>query len=149
MTEEQVEQIVRKVLVEILSSSFAPATYANDTGQEAITTIKSTGNLSKDITLKLNELGMLPHLTGYGFLREAILMVCEGDEPVLGRMGFLNSAIASKYNSSPSRVERAMRNAIEVWYDKNRNKTDLFKEKPTNGLFVATVSNLIKLKLGE
>ena len=91
-------------------------------------------NLEAKITKIIHEIGIPAHIKGYLYLREAIFMVIE-DMDFLGAITKeLYPNIAIKFNTTPSRVERAIRHAIEVAW--TRGKIDTI-----NRLFGYTVSN--------
>lgn len=120
---------------------------------------KSLGNdvpdLETDITNVIHEVGVPAHIKGYQYLREAITMVVENIELLSAVTKELYPSIAKKYNTTPSRVERAIRHAIEVAW--NRGKIDtinsLFgytvhndKGKPTNSEFIAIIADKLRLE---
>lgn len=115
-------------------------------------------NLEAQITRIIHEIGIPAHIKGYLYLREAIAMVI-GDMDFLGAITKeLYPTIAIKYNTTPSRVERAIRHAIEVAW--TRGKVDtinrLFgytisnnKGKPTNSEFIALIADKLRLEQNE
>ena len=100
-------------------------------------------------------LGIPAHIKGYQYLREAVRMVLE-DHNVINRITKeLYPGIARRFDTSASKVERAMRHAIEVAWARGRLETvnqmygyKVFKreDKPTNGEFIALVSDKIAVK---
>lgn len=94
-------------------------------------------------------LGIPAHIKGYQYLREAVRMVM-ADRELIGHItGQLYPGVARRYDTSSSKVERAMRHAIEVAWNRGRLETtnrllgmDVFteKDKPTNGEFIALVA---------
>ena len=112
-------------------------------------------HLEADITNIIHEIGVPAHIKGYQYLREAITMVVHDIELLSGITKELYPGIARKFNTTPSRVERAIRHAIEVAWGRGRVDTinKLFgytiheeKGKPTNGEFIAMVAD--KLRMG-
>lgn len=112
-------------------------------------------DLETDITNIIHEVGVPAHIKGYQYLREAITMVVENIELLSAVTKELYPSIAKKYNTTPSRVERAIRHAIEVAW--NRGKIDtinsLFgytvhndKGKPTNSEFIAIIADKLRLE---
>ena len=105
------------------------------------------------VTRIIQEIGVPAHIKGYTFLREAILVVIEDMMYINNITKELYPYIAEKYDSTPSRVERAIRHAIEVsWKKGNQNSIkEIFgynfesKRKPTNGEFIAIIADRIKL----
>ncbi|NLV88615.1 MAG: sporulation transcription factor Spo0A [Tissierellia bacterium] len=112
-------------------------------------------NLEARITKIIHEIGIPAHIKGYLYLREAITMVVE-DMDFLGAITKeLYPTIASKYNTTASRVERAIRHAIEVAWTRGRIDTinQLFgytvnnaKGKPTNSEFIALIADKLRLE---
>ena len=111
-------------------------------------------DLEKDVTDMIHELGVPAHIKGYQYLREAILMILDDVHLLSGITKDLYPKIAEKYNTTPSRVERAIRHAIELAW--GRGNIDLMTEyfgytinlekgKPTNSEFIAMVSDRIRL----
>jgi len=129
---------------------------ASITGQDTI--MKNTGpvrDLEKDVTDMIHEIGVPAHIKGYQYLREAIMMSVEDNEMLSSITKVLYPSIAKKYQTTPSRVERAIRHAIEVAWSRGRMETldALFgytintgKGKPTNSEFIALIADKIRLQ---
>ncbi len=107
------------------------------------------------ITNIMHEIGVPAHIKGYHYLREAIYMVYNKIELLSGITKELYPNIAMKFNTTPSRVERAIRHAIEVAWSRGRVETinKLFgytvhdeKGKPTNGEFIAMVADKLRIQ---
>ena len=82
-------------------------------------------DLEKDVTDMIHEIGVPAHIKGYQYLREAIMMSVEDVEMLGSITKILYPTIAKKYQTTPSRVERAIRHAIEVVYDQyGKGQTD-------------------------
>lgn len=99
--------------------------------------------------------GIPAHIKGYTFLREAIKMTIQTPDIINGITKRLYPAIADKYETSPSKVERAIRHAIEVAWNRGKieNINMIFglkiynaSEKPTNGEFIALIADKICLE---
>ena len=112
-------------------------------------------SLESDITNIIHEIGVPAHIKGYHYLREAILMVINNMDLLGGITKELYPMIAEKFNTTPSRVERAIRHAIEVAWNRGRIETinKIFgytihdeKGKPTNGEFIAMIADRLRLK---
>ncbi|WP_054949531.1 sporulation transcription factor Spo0A [Numidum massiliense] len=115
---------------------------------------KKDYNLDSNITSIIHEVGVPAHIKGYMYLRDAIAMVYN-DVEILGSITkVLYPSIADKYKTTPSRVERAIRHAIEVAW--NRGNVDsisaLFgytvsasKAKPTNSEFIAMIADKLRV----
>ena len=112
-------------------------------------------NLETDITRILHELGIPAHIKGYQYLRDAITMVVNDREMMDSVTKILYPAIAKKNQTTASRVERAIRHAIEVAWGRGKMETieELFgytisigKGKPTNSEFIALIADKIVLE---
>ncbi len=111
--------------------------------------------LKISLTKLLHELGMPSHIKGYEYIREGIMLLYNDPSIIGGITKELYPEIAEKFNTSVSRVERAIRHAIEVSW--NRGNLDLMEEvfghsvdydkaKPTNSEFIVTVADKLKLE---
>ena len=115
---------------------------------------ESVHDLEKDVTDMIHDIGVPAHIKGYQYLREAIMISVE-DTSMLGSITkILYPTIAKKFQTTPSRVERAIRHAIEVAWSRGRMETldnmfgytiDTTKGKPTNSEFIALVADKIRL----
>ena len=112
-------------------------------------------DLEKDVTNMIHEIGVPAHIKGYQYLREAIMMSVENVEMLNSITKLLYPTIAQKYQTTSSRVERAIRHAIEVAWSRGKMETldALFgytintgKGKPTNSEFVALIADKIRLQ---
>lgn len=112
-------------------------------------------NLESDVTDVIHEVGVPAHIKGYQFLRDAIIMAVNDMEMLNSITKVLYPTIARKNNTTPSRVERAIRHAIEVaWTIGKMDTIDaLFgytinngKGKPTNSEFIALIADKIRLE---
>ena len=112
-------------------------------------------DLRISVTKLLHELGVPSHIKGYQYIRESILLLYNNPDIVGGITKELYPDIASRFNTSVSRVERAIRHAIEVSW--NRGNLDLMEEifghsvdydkaKPTNSEFIVTVADKLKIE---
>ena len=84
---------------------------------------KKEHDLEKDVTDIIHEIGVPAHIKGYQYLREAIMLSVEDNEMLSAVTKILYPAIAKKYHTTSSRVERAIRHAIEVAW--NRGNMDI------------------------
>ncbi|ACB85263.1 sporulation transcription factor Spo0A [Natranaerobius thermophilus] len=112
-------------------------------------------DLEAEITDIIHELGVPAHIKGYLYLRKAIMMVIEDPDLLNSVTKILYPKIAETFETTPSRVERAIRHAIEVAWNRNDIETikNLFgytinteKGKPTNSEFIAIVADKLRLK---
>ncbi|MCH5271283.1 MAG: sporulation transcription factor Spo0A [Lachnospiraceae bacterium] len=112
-------------------------------------------DLEQDVTDMIHEIGVPAHIKGYQYLRESIMMAVEDNTMLSSITKILYPTIAKKFQTTPSRVERAIRHAIEVAWSRGRMETldALFgytintgKGKPTNSEFIALIADRIRLK---
>lgn len=112
-------------------------------------------NLETDVTNIIHEIGVPAHIKGYQYLRDAIIMSVENREVINSITKVLYPTIAKMNQTTPSRVERAIRHAIEVAWSRGKMDTinELFgytintgKGKPTNSEFIALISDKIRLE---
>lgn len=113
-------------------------------------------SIEADVTNIIHEIGVPAHIKGYHYLREAILLVINNMDLLGGITKELYPMIAKKFNTTPSRVERAIRHAIEVAWNRGRIETinKIFgytvhdeKGKPTNGEFIAMIADRLRLQI--
>ncbi|MCI9151923.1 MAG: sporulation transcription factor Spo0A [Lachnospiraceae bacterium] len=112
-------------------------------------------NLESEVTDIIHEIGVPAHIKGYQYLREAIVMSVMDIEMLNSITKILYPTISKKYQTTPSRVERAIRHAIEVAWSRGKMDTidELFgytinngKGKPTNSEFIALIADKIRLE---
>ena len=112
-------------------------------------------NLQISITKILHELGMPSHIKGYLYIREGISIIYEHPEVIGGITKELYPDIAKKFGTTVSRVERAIRHAIEVSWNRGSwdlmeeifgHSVDIDKAKPTNSEFIVTVADKLRLE---
>ena len=111
-------------------------------------------DLEQDVTNMIHEIGVPAHIKGYQYLREAIMMSVEDPGMISSITKILYPTIAKRFQTTPSRVERAIRHAIEVAWSRGRMETldalfgytiDTGKGKPTNSEFIALIADRIRL----
>ena len=114
-----------------------------------------TQNLETDVTNIIHEIGVPAHIKGYQYLREAIMMSVEDSEMLGSITKVLYPTIARKYQTTSSRVERAIRHAIEVAWNRGKMETldamfgytiNTGKGKPTNSEFIALIADKIRMQ---
>lgn len=112
-------------------------------------------NLEADVTGIIHEIGVPAHIKGYQYLRDAIILSVNDMEMLNSITKILYPTIAKKHQTTPSRVERAIRHAIEVAWSRGKMDTidALFgytvntgKGKPTNSEFIALIADKIRLE---
>lgn len=113
-----------------------------------------THNLQVSITKMLHELGIPSHIKGYQFLRDAINIVFDRPDVIGGITKELYPELAGKYDTTVSRVERAIRHAIEVSWNRGSwdmmeelfgHSVDIDKAKPTNSEFIVTLADKLRM----
>lgn len=132
--------------------SVVPATMSSSTN--SVTNAGSRVNLSAEVTSMMHQIGIPAHVKGYQYIRDAILMVVE-DVSLLGAVTKeLYPAIAKKYDTAPSRVERGIRHAIELAWERGHTETlkrifgysmNIERQKPTNSEFVALLADKLRV----
>lgn len=124
-----------------------------DDTEEAAPEVKDF-DLEKDVTEMIHEIGVPAHIKGYQYLREAIMMAVQDCEMLGSVTKILYPTIAKHYQTTPSRVERAIRHAIEVAWSRGKMETleamfgytiNAGKGKPTNSEFIALIADRLRL----
>lgn len=116
----------------------------------------NTNTLEMQVTEIIHQIGVPAHIKGYQYLRDAILMAIDDDNIINAVTKRLYPAVAKKHATTSSRVERAIRHAIEVAWD--RGDVDVLNSyfgytihnsrgKPTNSEFIAMISDRFRLQL--
>ncbi|MBQ9940707.1 MAG: sporulation transcription factor Spo0A [Clostridia bacterium] len=113
-------------------------------------------NLESHVTKIIHQIGVPAHIKGYQYLRTAIIMVANNNQIINEVTKTLYPSIAREYETTSSRVERAIRHAIEVAWDRGDVEIlDSFfgytihknKGKPTNSEFIAMIADSLRLKM--
>ena len=108
------------------------------------------------VTAIIHEIGVPAHIKGYQYLREAIIITVGDMEVINAVTKVLYPEVAKRFSTTPSRVERAIRHAIEVAWDRGDLETlqkyfgytvNSAKGKPTNSEFIAMIADRLQLKL--
>ncbi len=111
-------------------------------------------NLQVSISKLLHDLGIPSHIKGYQFLRDAVKMIFDDPNIVGGITKELYPELANKYNTTVSRVERSIRHAVEVSWNRGDLKlmenifghsVDIDRAKPTNSEFIVTIADKLRL----
>jgi len=117
---------------------------------------KSKNDLETNITMYIQQLGVPAHIKGYQYIRDAITMVIDDMDTINSITKLLYPTVAKHYNTTASRVERAIRHAIEVAWDRGNPEilNEFFgytilgsKGKPTNSEFIALIADKIRLDM--
>ncbi|MBO5379301.1 MAG: sporulation transcription factor Spo0A [Clostridia bacterium] len=123
---------------------------------ESTTSAKAAGeDIETQVTKIIHQIGVPAHIKGYQYLRTAILMTISDNEIINSVTKILYPSVAKKYSTTTSRVERAIRHAIEVAWD--RGDVDTLNSyfgytiqnnrgKPTNSEFIAMIADNMRLK---
>lgn len=117
---------------------------------------QKTFDMEAMVTDVIHEIGIPAHIKGYQYLRHAIMMAVEDLDIINSITKELYPTVAKDFNTTPSRVERAIRHAIEVAWD--RGDTDVLnsffgytiansKGKPTNSEFIAMIADKLRLQI--
>jgi two-component system response regulator (stage 0 sporulation protein A) len=119
-----------------------------------MTTVGSELNLIAEVTMIMHQIGIPAHVKGYQYIRDAILMVVE-DVSLIGAVTKeLYPGIAKKYNTASSRVERGIRHAIELAWERGQKDTlkrifgysmNTERQKPTNSEFIALLADKLTM----
>ena len=115
------------------------------------TTQQVTG-LEAEISAVLSRMGIQASIKGYHFIRKAVMMAVEDREAMVGITKGLYPDLAKMYHTSASKVERAIRHAIESAWKKNGPQVYfeisgyMLSDKPTNGQFIAVLSEYFRMK---
>ena len=113
-----------------------------------------SSNLQISISKTLHQLGIPSHIKGYQYLRDAIWILFNKPETIGGITKELYPELAEKYDTKVSRVERAIRHAIEVSWNRGDwsfmeevfgNSVDIDRAKPTNSEFIVTIADKLRL----
>ncbi len=135
------------------SASFSSSTYSG----AHIVSLSSARprNIDQQITTMIHEIGVPAHIKGYQYLREAIIMVYN-DVEILGSVTkILYPQIADHFSTTSSRVERAIRHAIEVAWSRGNSDAigrvfgytvNMSKAKPTNSEFIAMIADKLRME---
>ena len=117
---------------------------------------ETSGSLEMKVTEILHQIGVPAHIKGYHYLRDSIIMAVKTPDIINAVTKKLYPSVAQKYETTSSRVERAIRHAIEVAWD--RGDVDVLNSyfgytihngrgKPTNSEFIAMISDKLRLQL--
>ena len=143
-----------QIMITVPSREMTDTTIQESVIQEKRMLIQQPRDLEKDVTDMIHEIGVPAHIKGYQYLREAIMMAVDDMEMLNSITKILYPTIAKRFQTTPSRVERAIRHAIEVAWSRGKMETldALFgytintgKGKPTNSEFIALIADKIRL----
>ena len=136
-----------------VSSLIRPAAPAAGAGIEMQQ--RQEPSLEAVVTDVIHEIGVPAHIKGYQYLREAIMITINDMDAINAVTKILYPSVAKKFGTTPSRVERAIRHAIEVAWDRGDLETlqkyfgytvNSCKGKPTNSEFIAMIADCLSLR---
>ena len=148
-------QMVRNRIKMMRSDSKSRHSEIISNSQEIVENADALGNLERDVTDIINEIRVPAHIKGYQYLRDAIMMSVNDMEMLGSITKVLYPTIAKHYRTTPSRVERAIRHAIEVAWSRGKMDTidalfgytiSMGKGKPTNSEFIALIADKIRIE---
>lgn len=114
-----------------------------------------TNNLKSSITKTLHDLGIPSHIKGYQYIRDGVEIIFDRPDVIGGITKELYPELATKFDTTVSRVERAIRHAIEVSWNRGDwdlmeelfgHSVDIDKAKPTNSEFMVTIADKLRLE---
>ena len=129
---------------------------ANSNKQLTLPRRTENTSIESMVTGIIHEIGVPAHIKGYQYLREAIILAVEDMEVINAITKVLYPQVAKTFQTTPSRVERAIRHAIEVAWDRGDLDTlqrffgytvSNTKGKPTNSEFIALIADRLQLQL--
>lgn len=126
--------------------------------KEQLAKISQRGDVEIEVSSLLHSLGIPSHVRGYQYIREGILLIYESDKIVTLVTKEVYPKIANKYRTTSTRVERAIRHAIEISWVRGDlklmekmfgNSIDFERAKPTNSEFLTTIADRLRLNRRE
>ena len=142
------------LLVQRIRQTARPRQRTGGAGTQ-LTAAEPEPSLESVVTDVIHEIGVPAHIKGYQYLREAILLTIDDMDIINSVTKVLYPEVARKFNTTPSRVERAIRHAIEVAWDRGDIETlqkffgytvSNIKGKPTNSEFIAMIADCLSLR---
>ena len=127
----------------------------DEEGPDGEMTAMARQNLESSVTSIIHEIGVPAHIKGYQYLREAIMIAVDDMDVINAVTKVLYPEVAKRFSTTPSRVERAIRHAIEVAWDRGDLETlqkyfgytvSNAKGKPTNSEFIAMIADRLVLQ---
>jgi two-component system, response regulator, stage 0 sporulation protein A len=149
---------IRQIYNDEKVSSFSHNKVLTKVSAENVKQPNQSFNLEVEVTNMMHEIGIPPHMSGYQYIREAIMMTVNNSKIFSSITRVLYPAVAEKYSSSSQKVERAIRNAIEsAWERGHPDSIDtLFgytvnnsKGKPTNSEFIAMIADKVRINMEQ
>ncbi len=150
-------ELLLKRIREIMNSAAETPKYTTSLNKKRTSFItENTDSLETMVTNIIHEVGVPAHIKGYQYLREAITLAVNDMEVINSVTKELYPALAKKFKTTPSRVERAIRHAIEVAWSRGQaeinntifgNTISSTKGKPTNSEFIAMIADKLRLEM--
>ena len=118
--------------------------------------LRPTDDVEVEVTNIIHDIGVPAHIKGHQYLREAIMLVMKDNDILNGITKQLYPTVANTFNTTPSRVECAIRHAIEVAWGRGKIDTlesvfgytiNMGKGKPTNSEFIAMIADKLRLEM--
>lgn len=136
----------------------SPSLYSRSAAQNACPVLPDREDLERQVSQCLREIGVPPHLNGFRYLREAVLLTLYDMDLVNSMIKKLYPLVAERFDSAPVRVERSMRSAVNAAWQRGDPKV-LFhyfgatlsagKASPSNAHFIAMLADLIRLSRNQ
>ena len=150
-----VDSLIERVLSNPIKSFYAGRTFDNPEQEKTtmIDNIRNTDDMDQIVSSVLLNLGVTPNLRGYGYVKDAIKIVCNNPLALDGITKIVYPDVAKHFNTTSSRVERAIRHMIEkTWTIGTMSEIDRIfgsaydpkKGKPTNSEFIATICEYLR-----
>lgn len=146
--------LASSMLVKTMANSSSPSSASFSSGNISSEVVPNSRNLEVEVTRMIHQMGVPAHVKGYQYLRDAIVSVVQ-EVSLLGAVTKeLYPLIAEKYETTPSRVERAIRHAIELAWDRGNIEfmnrffgytINVDRGKPTNSEFIAMVADKLRM----
>jgi len=136
-------------------TSISRVSNIGNTKKQGVDMYRREDNLEAVVTEVIHEIGVPAHIKGYQYLREAIILTINDMDIINSVTKVLYPTVAKRFCTTPSRVERAIRHAIEVAWDRGDIETlqkffgytvSNVKGKPTNSEFIAMIADCLSLR---
>ncbi len=147
---------IRQIYQDTVDAPAASASSSGDARQNRTLDAVTREEVEEEVTAALRDISVPPHLTGYLFLKKGIAATVMSDKGFIPATKELYPAIAEEFGTSPGKIERAIRGAIQkAWTRKDQTNASQYftyagkykSIKPTNSEFIATVAAKIRQRL--
>lgn len=149
----RIRQLYKEYYAFSLSDSKA---YKFKLSEQSDSKVSNTHDIEVQVTYMMHDIGIPPHMSGYQYIREAIMQSVNNSKAFSSITKVIYPSVAEKFNTTPQKVERSIRNAIEsTWSRGNPDTIDnLFgytinysKGKPTNSEFIAMIADKVRINM--